>query len=136
MRHRLDDAVDGVELVVARALAWMVVLGEQRRGIVRQGFPGGVARPEYGRAGELVERQPPLNDAAGGRTVVEQESAAVAGEGEGNVEHFRVGQRLLDTVADRVVVVLCLDDGKRDAGLVEQHIVRAAHGARVALAKL
>lgn len=67
-------------------------------------------------------------------TVMEQEALAVAGEGERYVEHFRVGQRLLDAIANAVVRVLGLDDGERDAGLVEQHVVGAPHGAWIALA--
>ena len=57
--------------------------------------------------------------------VVEHEAVAVGGEHEGNVERRRRIQRLLHAVADGVVVVLGLDDGDGDVGLVVEDVVGA-----------
>ena len=55
---------------------------------------------------------------------MEDEAVAVRGEDERDVEDLGVLQRLLHAVADRVVVVLRLDDRDRDVGLVVEDVVR------------
>ncbi len=82
-----------------------------------------VARPELLGRGELVERDFAGHGAAGGGAVVLQEGVAVGAVGEGNIEDLGVVQRLLHAGADGVVVVLGLDDGERDVGLVEEDVV-------------
>ena len=55
--------------------------------------------------------------------VVFEEGVAVGAVGEGDVENLGVFERLLHAGADGVVVVLGLDDGDRDVGLVEEKVV-------------
>ena len=54
---------------------------------------------------------------------MEDEPVAVGGEDERDVEDLGVVQRLLHAVTDGVVVVLRLDDGDRDVGLVVEDVV-------------
>ena len=133
----LDGAVDRRRLVVARLLAGVVVvLRVDRRDIGADAFPGQVALPEcFGRR-EFAQRDLGFEGAIGAGPVVEDEAVAVAGEGEGHVEHRGVVERLLDAVAHRVIVVLGLDDGQRQAGLVVEDVVRAADAVLVTPAGL
>ena len=65
-----DGRVDGVDLVVARRLAAavvVVVLQDDLLGFRRQAFPGAVARPEFGRRRERVEREFGFGRARSGR---------------------------------------------------------------------
>ena len=65
--------------------------------------------------------------------VVEEKAVAVAAEDERNVEGFGVGvaEGLLHARADGVVVVLRLDDGDGDVGLVVEDVVSALLSHRV-----
>ena len=56
---------------------------------------------------------------------MKHEAVAVGGEDERDVEGFGVVQGLLHAVADAVVVVLGLDDGDRDVGLVVEDVIGA-----------
>jgi hypothetical protein len=63
-----------------------------------------VARPEFVRGGKLIEGDFAGDRAGGDGAVVLQEGVAVGAVGEGDVENFGVIQRLLHTVAHRVVL--------------------------------
>ena len=56
---------------------------------------------------------------------MEDEAVAVAAKDEGDFEGFGVAEGLLDACANGVVVVLCLDDGDGDIGLVVEYVVSA-----------
>ncbi len=76
-----------------------------------------------------------LNDAVCGDFVVKQKTIAIGAEDEGYLQHFRIGQCLLHSVADRMAIVLGFDYGDGDIGLVEQHIISPfMFGAGVELA--
>ena len=85
-------------------------------------WPRGSAPKLLGR-GKLVERDFPLDRAAGAGAVVLQKGVAVGAVGERHVENLGVFERLLHAGADRVVVVLGLDDGDRDVRLVVEDVV-------------
>lgn len=52
-----------------------------------------------------------------------EESVAVRTVGEWKVENLSVFKRLLHPIADRVIVVLCFDDGERDIWFVGKDVV-------------
>ena len=56
---------------------------------------------------------------------MEDKAIAVRREHKRDVERHRIVERLLHTIADAVVVVLGLDDGDRDIGLVIQDVISA-----------
>ena len=58
---------------------------------------------------------------AGG--IVKDEAFAVGREGEGDVQHLGIGQRLLHAVPWLVLVVLGLDHGEGNAGPHEQYVI-------------
>ena len=59
---------------------------------------------------------------------MEEEGVAVAAEDERNVERFGVAEGLLDAGADRVVVVLRLDDGDGECSACSKGCSRRASG--------
>ena len=126
----LDDAIDGVDLVVAgrpTAPVGVVVLGDDRLGGRRQRLPGRVPPPEFCWRWELVESEL-LLDGADDRPVRSwsDEAVAVRRKHEGHVQHVGVAEALLHPVANAVVVVLRLDDRQRNVGvrLEVQDVVR------------
>ena len=128
-----DGAVDGDDLVVTRGLAGVVIiLFEDRCGFGRDALPGEIALPELFRRGEGVQTDLLFQNARSQGLVVEDEAVAIAGKGERQVEHSGVVERLLDTVARCVGVVLGFDDGERNARLVVEDVVGATNGALVA----
>ena len=56
--------------------------------------------------------------------IVKDEAVAVGGEDEGYIECGGILQPLLNTVPDRMAVVLCLNQGDRDVGLIIEDEVR------------
>ena len=123
---RLDGGVDGVDLVVARGLAAAIVeivLEDDGLGLGRQPLPGAIARPQVAGRREGVEVDGGFLLGAGARPVVEDEAVAIGGKHEGNLQGLRVVQSLLHAVADGVGVVLCLDQGDGDVGLVVEDVV-------------
>jgi len=56
-------------------------------------------------------------------TVMENESVAIGGENEGDVQDFGVVESLLHTVTNRVEVILRFNDGDRDIRLVIEDVV-------------
>lgn len=54
---------------------------------------------------------------------MEEEAVPIGREHEGDIEDCGVGQPLLHASPEGVVVVLCLDDGDREVGFVEEEIV-------------
>ena len=56
---------------------------------------------------------------------MKDEAVAIGGKDKGNIEGYGVIEGLLHAVADAVVVVLGLDDGDRDVGLVVEDVVGA-----------
>ena len=54
---------------------------------------------------------------------MKEEGIAIAAEDERDIERLSVAEGLLDAGVDRVIVVLCLDDGDRDIGLVVENVV-------------
>jgi hypothetical protein len=127
-----DGAIDGLQLVVARRLAGGVLRGCDLLDLGRPAFPGAIALPEFGRRRELVQRQIGFEHAAGQGGVAEHEAVAIAGEAEGHVEQLRVLDGLRHAGAHRMLVVLGLDDGQRQIGLVEQRVVGTQNRADVA----
>lgn len=71
----------------------------------------------------MVEGDFTRHGPGGNRAVVFQKGVAVGAVDKGNIKHFRAVQRLLHTVADAMIVVLRLDEGERDVGLVDEDIV-------------
>ncbi len=51
---------------------------------------------------------------------MKQEAVTVGAEHERDLQHFCIAQGLLQAVANRMVVVLCFDNGDGDVRLVEQ----------------
>ena len=66
---------------------------------------------------------------AGHRAVMLQEGVAVGAVHEGDIQHFGAIQRLLHAVADGVIIVLRLDEGQGDVGLVIEDVVGPAGDA-------
>ena len=123
---RLDGGVDGVDLVVARSLAAAIVeivLEDDGLGLGRQPLPGAIARPQVAGRREGVEVDGGFLLGARARPVVEDEAVAIGRKHEGNLQGLRVVQSLLHAVADGVGVVLCLDQGDGDVGLVIEDVV-------------
>jgi len=87
-------------------------------------FSLAVALPQLFGRGKPVERDFAGDSAIGGGTVVLQEGVTIGAVGEGHIQYFGVLEGLLHAIADRVVVILGLDDGQRDVGFVEEQIVR------------
>ncbi len=59
-------------------------------------------------------------------TVIDQEAVAVAADGKGHVEFLGVGECLLHTVTDSVLVVFGFDHGDGLGLLIAEHVVSAA----------
>lgn len=57
---------------------------------------------------------------------MEEEAVAIAGKDEGHLQGIGIGQGLLHAVAHGMLVVLGLDDGQRQVGLVVEDEVGAA----------
>lgn len=70
-----------------------------------------------------MQGQMALNDAVSGDFIVKQKTIATGTEDEGYLQHFRIGQCLLHTVADRMAIILGFDYGDWNIGLIEQHII-------------
>ena len=123
---RLDGSVDGVDLVVARGLAAAVVevvLEDDGLGLRRQPLPGTIARPQVVGRREGVEADGGFLPGARTCPVVEDKAVAIRRKYEGNLQRLRVVQSLLHAVADGVGVVLRLDEGDGDVGLVVEDVV-------------
>ncbi|MNC76371.1 hypothetical protein D3C75_1280800 [compost metagenome] len=60
---------------------------------------------------------------------MEEEAVAIAGEYERHIQRLGITERLLHTGAERVLVVLGLDNRQRQVGLVIQDVVGAARFA-------
>ena len=73
----------------------------------------------------MVQGEIPLARCARAGAVVKYETVAIGGKHEGDVQRFGVVERLLHAVADAVRIVLGLDDGKGNVGLVVQDVVGA-----------
>ena len=121
---RLDRAVDGDALVVARRVGLHVVMV----GSIHHGAFGGIEAAAIpiapvqlsggreavkGDVGALVAR----------RAVELEEAVAVRAEGERKVEYFGVADRLLDAARNGLVVVLRLNDGDGEVWLGEEDVV-------------
>jgi hypothetical protein len=123
-----NGGVDGVALVVARGFAsgvFKVILEHDRLSLGGDAFPGPVAGPETGGGWEAFQGEGGFLLRAGPSAVVEHEAVAIAGEDEWDIEGGGGFEGLLDAVANTVVVVLGLDDGQRDVGLVIEYVVGA-----------
>lgn len=126
MGDGLDGALDGDPLVVARLLAAAVVVVREADNslyLIGDAFPRPVAAPQLAGARELIEAEGPLYRIGEPGAVVEQETIAVRGEGEGDIEGFSVAEGLRQSAADRVRVVLRLDHRQRKARSVEKQVV-------------
>ena len=120
------SAVDGNALIIAgRPAGTVVEVVLNGYGLPLRDQPLGlaIARPEFGRGGKLVEGDFARRGPGGNRPVVFQKGIAVGTVDEGNIEGFRAVQRLLHAVTEGVVVVLCLNKGEWEIGLVNENIV-------------
>jgi len=123
-----NGGVDGVALVIARGLArgvFKVILEHDRLSLGGDAFPGPVAGPEAGGGWEAFQGEGGFLLRAGPSAIVEHEAVAIAGEDEGDIEGVGVFEGLLGAVANAVVVVLGLDNGEGDVGLVIKDVVGA-----------
>ena len=128
----LHRAVDGDLLIVAGRLAAcvdVVVLSDDPLFLVAELLPMSVALPEGLRRREGIEGDFLLRRCELGCLVVGEEGIAVGAEDVGNVQSLGIGQGLLHAVADGVLVVLGLDDGEWEVGLVVEDVVCAFLGA-------
>ncbi|MNN41588.1 hypothetical protein D3C81_1557160 [compost metagenome] len=127
--YSFDGAVDGIHLVIARHAPGTVVV---IRGFgfllafATQALPLAVALPELIGAGKLLQAQLGFLLRAGATAIMEEEAVAVAGEYERHIQRLGITERLLHTGAERVLVVLGLDNRQRQVGLVIQDVVGAA----------
>ncbi len=112
-------AVDGVELVVARSFAGGIVECGDALHLGRPAFPGAVAGPEFGWAGELVQREVLLQHAGGQGGVTEHKAITVAGEHEGYVQKLRVVDGLLNSCLHGKARFFDLHHRQRNIGLEE-----------------
>ena len=122
----IDGAIDGDELVVARRFAGAVVVVVLRgdghlRGL--EAFGGAVALPKLLRRGKLIERNFALHNAGCAGAVVFQEGIAIGTVSEGDIENLCVFERLRHARAESLVVVLGLQHGEREVGLVVEDVV-------------
>ena len=123
---RFDGGVDGVDLVVARGLVSAIVeivLEDDGLGLGCQPLPGAIARPQVVGRREGVEVDGGFLLGARACPVVEDEAVAIGRKHEWNIQGLRVVQSLLHAVADGVGVVLCLDQGDGDVGLVMEDVI-------------
>src|ERR1700680_4579525 len=74
---------------------------------------------------ELAKREGGFLLRAEPGAVVEDEAVAIGRKNKRNIEGYGIVQGLLHAVADAVVVVLGLDDGDRDVGLVIKDVIGA-----------
>ena len=124
----LQHAIHGNPLVVPGLLAGgVLVVGLHDhiggRGVL-QPPPLAKTLPEKLGRREGIHRQGGFHLLTEAGSVAEQETVAVRGEDEGHVQAFGVAQALLHPGADRVAVVLGLDDGQGKVLLPEEHVVR------------
>ena len=82
-----------------------------------------MTRGLWGREG--IERKRGFFLRARPGAVVKDKTVAVGGKHKRDIEGHRIVEGLLHSVADAVVVVLCLDDGDRDIGLVIKDVIGA-----------
>jgi hypothetical protein len=110
----LHGCIDGVALVIAWPLvATIVVIGLQDDFFLRgvEFFPLPIFRPQFGGAGESVERQIAFDCDALTGAVVKDKAVAVAGKHEGNLQRRRVIEGLLHAVTIGELAFLGLDQG-------------------------
>src|SRR5690606_7013370 len=128
-RYGLNRAVDGIHLVVARHAPGAVVV-VRRLDLLPSGtiqaFPLAIPLPELVRAGKLVEPELGFNLRAGAAAIMDQQAIAIAGEHERHVERLSIAEGLLHAGAERVLVVLRLDDGNRQVLLVIEDVDSSA----------
>ena len=82
-----------------------------------------VTLPELVRAGKLLETQLGFNLGSGAAAVMEQEAVTITGKHERHVERLGIAEGLLHAGAERVFVVLRLDDGNGQVLLVIEDVV-------------
>ena len=121
-------ALMALHLVVAWSLAAAVVkviLQDDRFLVGRESFPGAVFGPEFFGRWKGIKREGGFFLHACPGAVVKDKAVAVGREHERDVKGHRIVEGLLHSGADAVVVVLRLDDGDRDIGLVIEDVVGA-----------
>ena len=102
-----------------------IILRDNAGLLRRQSFPCAVALPEIFSRRELVEGQFLFDGVRLPRAVVKQKGVTVGTENEGNIEGYRVLERLLHAGADRMVIVFGFDDCQPDAGFVGKDVIGA-----------
>lgn len=121
----INGAVDSDTLIIARSLIArlkIVRLGDELLLLRREVFVADMTLPEILRRGKLFKRQFTLFP---GLHIVFQKTVTIRAVHKRNVQHFGVFDGLLHPSTNAVIVILCLDDGKRDIWLVVQQIVCA-----------
>lgn len=127
--YGLYRSVDGYGLVIpGRSPTSIIIvrLFDRLPGVLVDAFVLAVELPEGFRGGEFVQAQGGFSLAKESGAVVEQEAIAVAAEDEGGIQGVAIGQCLLHTIAQAVVVVLGLNDGNGHVLLVAENVVRPA----------
>ena len=105
-----------------------IILGNHGGDGVGDAFVGFVFGPELVGRRKRAEGDIGFDSAAGDGAVVKAEAVAVAAENEGDVEDMGVAEGLLEAGADRVGVILGLNDGDGDVRLVIEDVVGALLG--------
>ena len=100
-----------------------IILRDDRLDLVGDPFVGPVFLPKLFGSRERIEGEFGLDRPVRDRSVVEVKGITVAAENKRDVQGLAITQRLLDSRADRMVVVLGLDNGDRDVGLVVENVV-------------
>ncbi len=123
---RLHRSIDGNLLVVTRHLPAAIVVIVLRGDAflaVGESFRCAIPAPEVLRRRELLQSELPFDGSAARQPIMLEERIAVGAVGEGDVERLRVVERLLHAGTHRVVVVLGLDHGQWQVGLIEKDVV-------------
>lgn len=114
-------ALTAFHLIITRGLAAaviIIVLEHKLFGRGVQTFPSTVEPPKLIWGRKLVEVEVFLFHLPQAGTIVEYETVAVRGKDEGYRQRLGIVQPLLQSITDRMSVVLPLDERDRDIGLV------------------
>ena len=123
--HRINGAVDGDTLIVARGLITrleIIRLSDELLLLRCEVLVPNVSLPKILRRGKLLKRQLSLFP---GLHIVFKETIAIRAVHKRNVQHLGVFDGLLHPGSNAVPVIFRLDDGKRDIWLVVKQVVCA-----------
>ncbi len=122
----LHGAVDGDLLVIAGGLAGsarVVILCDNSLFGGFQALCDAITVPEFGRGWESRHGYRPLHFSLPAGAIMFQKSIAIGAEGKWHIEGLGPGEGLLHPRPDRMGIVLDLNNGNGDSGLVIENVI-------------